>query len=251
MQRYSYMNHNKKYVLLLFAMIVLVSCHSIKVHKTNMHTSTTAPVAIGIIGLQDNGMLQSDFREVALPKYESAIRLGVSKVQFDSNTYKTYTRQSGGNKHNITYIDSLDTKPYFLKMEILDQITLLSELKKETNAHVTEFIGSQKDAVLVSAVSLAIEPQSIQEILDAEAVFLVNQNYKQYQISLVRGGKSYKTIDFAATSIFGYHLSHFCWSANSKRKIVISDLIDENSSCPKNSYRDERKAKEKTDYFKL
>ncbi len=216
-----------------------------------MHTATTTPIALGVIGMQYNKIMHSDFQETAIPTYEKAVRLGVTTATFNPDTYEAYLQHSKNNKQGITYIDSLETKPSFIQLEILDRVTLLSELKKEDNTTTIDYLKNQEDAGIVTSVSVAFSEVLINEITTAEAVFLVNKNYKQYQLSLVKDGKSYKTIDFSTATVFGYQLSHFCWGVNGKRRVILSDIIDEKKSCAKNTYKKAEKAKEKMDYFKL
>ncbi len=241
----------KKYIILLLIPISLISCHSIKVNHATMHTASTMPMALGVIGMQHNKMMRSDFKETAIPTYKEAIRVGVNTTTFNLNTYKAYTQHSKNNKQGVTYVDSLKTKPSFLQLEITDRVTLLSELKKEENQATLVYLKNQENTGMVTGVSIALPESLIIEISNAEAVFLINEKYKQYQLSLVRDGKLYKTIDFSSATVFGYRLSHFCWGISGKRKVVLSDIIDEKASCPNNTYKNAEKAKEKMDYFKL
>ncbi len=241
----------KKHILQLLLLTIIVSCNSIKVNKSVMHTATTAPVALGVIGMQHNKITYSDFKETAIPSYKKGIRLGVTTSTFNKDTYRAYLGHSESNKQNIVFIDSLKTKPSFLQLEILDRVTLLSELKKEENATTIAHIKNHEDVGVVTSVSVALSNSLLKELMDAEAVFLTNTNYKQYQLSLVRDGKSYKAIDISEATIFGYQLSYFCWGINGKRRVTLLDIIDEKSSCPKKTHKNAEKVKEKIDYFKL
>ncbi|WP_160114731.1 hypothetical protein [Aquimarina sp. AU474] len=241
----------KKYSILLSILILVISCHTIKVNKSAMHTAITSPIALGVIGIQYDRVLHSDFKETTIPSYKKGIRVDVATETFNASTYKAYLQSSQNNKQGITYIDSNKTKPMFIKLDLIDRVTILSELKDRANDQTVQYLKNQKNAGIVTSVSIGLSEPVIQEILNAEAVFLINKQYKQYQLSLVKNGASYKTIDFASTTVFGYQLSYFCWGMDDKRKIVLSDIVEEASSCPKNTYRDARKAKEKMDYFKL
>jgi len=216
-----------------------------------MHTASTTPVALGVIGIHENHILNTDFQVTTIPTYKKGIRIGITASDFDKATYKAYLATSKNNAQQITYIDSIETKPQFLKIELIDWVTTIAELQQGYNQQTIEYLKRQQDAEMISSVSLAISKQLINEINTAEAVFLVNKNYKQYELSLVKDGKSYKTIDFADTTIFGYRLSYFCWGENDKRRVTLFDIVDENNSCPKNTYKNAEKAKEKINYFKL
>ncbi len=240
-----------KYSLVIIGIICLAGCRSISVNKSAMHTATTTPVALGVIGIHENHMRNTDFQVTTIPTYKKAIRVGITVSDFDKSTYKAYLQASTNNAQQISYIDSIGTKPQFLKVELIDWVSVISELEQTHNQQTIAYLKRQKDAEMISSVSLAVSKQTIEEINIAEAVFLVNRNYKQYKLSLVKDGKSYKTIDFADTTIFGYRLSYFCWGENDKRRVSLFDIVDENESCPKNTYKNAEKAKEKINYFKL
>ncbi len=239
------------YGIALLLALGCIGCHSIKVNKTNMHTSTTNPMALGIIGLQKNDVLSSDFKVSALPEYKQKIRVGVTAVNFTTTTFEAYQKVSKENRQGVTYVDSLENKPRFVTLELLDRVAIITELQKEYNAQTISYLKGQKAATMVTSVSLSLPKAVIQEITNAEVVFLNNGGYKQYQLSLINAGQIYKTINFAEATIFGYELSYFCWSENDRKQITLSNIIDEKSSCSKNAYRDAQRALEKMNYFKL
>ncbi|MEW7291273.1 hypothetical protein [Aquimarina sp. 2304DJ70-9] len=241
----------KVYGIALLLALGCIGCHSIKVNTTSMHTSTTNPFALGIIGSQKNDVLSSDFKVSALPVYKQKIRVGVAAVDFTTTTFEAYQKVSKENKQGIAYVDSLDNKPRFVTLELLDRVAAITELQKGYNAQTISYLKGQKRATIVTSVSLALPKAVIQEITGAEVVFLNTGGYKQYQLSLVNAGRTYKTINFGEATVFGYELSFFCWSENDRKQITLSNIIDEKSSCSKNAYRDAQKAMEKMNYFKL
>lgn len=216
-----------------------------------MHTASIPPSAIGVIGIQQDKLRISDFQTTTLPVYKKEILTGVTLTDFNQSTYKAYLKVSKNNTQKITYVDSVDLKPQFIKLEIVDQISVIEELNKEANSQVLKYIENQKSAQIVTAVSLALPKSVVKEIAEAEAVFLVNNKYKQYELSLVRDNKSYKTINFAAATIFGYQLSNFCWGKNDKRRITLFDIVTEASACPDKTNKNANKIKEKVNYLKL
>ncbi|MDH7445311.1 hypothetical protein [Aquimarina sp. 2201CG14-23] len=241
----------KNYILAVISLICLAGCRSISVNKTAMHTATTTPIALGVIGIHENHILNTDFQVTTIPTYKKAIRTGITTTNFDKATYKAYLAASQHNAQQITYVDSLDNKPQFLKIELIDWVTTIAELEEAYNQQTIEYLKRQEDAEIISSVSMAVSQDMINEMHTAEAVFLINKNYKQYELSLVKNGKPYKTIDFSDVTIFGYRLSYFCWGENDKRRVTLFDIVDENDNCPKNTYKNAEKAKDKIDYFKL
>ncbi len=244
------MNYKKYSIAILLAANCL-GCHSIKVNNASMYSSDTNPVALGVIGFQKGGILASDFKVSAIPEYRQKIRVGITPVYFGTTTFEAYLRTSGENKQQIKYIDSLENKPRFISLQLLDQVTTITELQEVYNLETIRYLKSQREAAIVTSLSLALSDESLKEICNAETVFLSNGGYKQYQLSLTKNGSTYKTINFTETTIFGYDLSFFCWSENDKKQITLTAIVDEKSSCPKNAYRDAQKALDKMNYFKL
>ncbi len=241
----------KVYGIAVILALSCIGCYSIRVNKATMHTSTTNPVALGVIGVQEDHMRSSDFKVFSIPGYEQKIRVGILPVDFNTATFETYMKASKGNAQSINYVDSLDVKPRFVTVELLDRVSTIAELQEEYNTQTLAYLKSQKEAAIVTSVSMALPESFIQEMNKAEAVFLNNGGYKQYQLSLIKEGKPYKTINFAEVTIFAYELSFFCWGENDRKQITIADIIDEKSPCSRNTYRDAGKAREKMNYFKL
>ncbi|MGY3793194.1 hypothetical protein [uncultured Aquimarina sp.] len=241
----------KTLIVIVISVVTMISCRSISVNKSAMHTATTTPVALGVIGIHENQMRNTDFQVTAIPNYQQNIRVGVTPVHFDNTTYKAYLQASTQNKQQIKYVDSLEKKPKFLKLEIIDWVGLISELEQDYNQQTISYLKRQKDAEIIASVSMAVNQQILLEIQQAEAVFLVNKKYKQYELALVKDGKPHKYIDFGNTTLFGYRLSYFCWGENEKRRVSLFDIVDENDQCPKNTYKNADKAKENINYFKL
>jgi len=241
----------KGFGIALVLALSCIACHSIKVNNANMHTATTNPIALGVIGVQENGLVSSDFKVTAIPDYKQKIRIGAQVVDFTTKTFETFSKVSKEKRYGLRYVDSLDKKPSFITLELLDQVTTLSELQENYNSETLAYLKTQKKTAIVTSVSLALPTTLIQEITSAKAVFLNNAGYKQYELSLVNEDKIHKTISFTESTIFGYELSFFCWSENGKRQIVLAGMINEKSSCAKNAYRDAQKALEKMNYFKL
>ncbi len=245
------MKRVKGFGIALVLALSCMACHSIKVNNANMHTATTNPIALGVIGTQENGLVTSDFKVTAIPEYKQKIRVGVQVVDFTSKTFETFSKVSKEKNYGLKYVDSLDKKPSFITIELLDRVSAISELQESYNSETISYLKAQKKAAIVTAVSIVLPKALLQEITNAKAVFLNNAGYKQYELSLVNEDKTYKTISFAESTIFGYELSFFCWSENGKKQIVLAGMIDEKSSCAKNAYRDAQKALEKMNYFKL
>lgn len=245
-----YMN-TLKYSIVALLLLSLTACRTVIVNKSSMHAVRTTPIALGVIGSQKIKLRDSDYKVASIPTYKQQIRVGITEETFNKNTFKAYLDNNKENTAGITYIDSIPSKPTFLTITLLDEVTVISELSQAYNEETLTYIRHQPDAEMVTSLSVAAGAQLISDIQHAEAVFLINDQVKQYALSLMKNGKSYRTVDFMELSIFAYRLSSFCWGEGERRKIKLFDLVDEASSCPKNTYKSAIKAEEKMNYFKL
>ena len=117
------------YGLLMIFVGVCTGCHTVHVQKQAMNTSISTPEALGVIGLQKEHLLFADFNGVALPKYKESIRVKSSTVPFTSSSYSAYSKISPSNDFNIKYVDSIEKKPEFAKLEILDRVGVIKALE--------------------------------------------------------------------------------------------------------------------------
>ena len=245
------MNYIKYYGILLLC-VSLSGC-SILQPKDTMpdYTPTGNIVVLGAIGIENNELLSSEFKVTTFPQYTKGIRVYATQKEFTKHTYKKLLKSPEASKVPVTYVDSIATKPKYLQIEVIDRIALLEEIKSDANTSIESYIETQTDIKLVSAVNLVFTKAVQDEITKAEAIFLQNNAYKQYEIALVKDGKSYKQISLKEATVFDYELSCFCWGENERRKVELKAIVDNTTSCPKGAYKDADKARDKMDYFKL
>ncbi len=245
------MIHNKIVSLVLVIAFLSVSCHSVKVDKSTMKTATKNPIALGVIGQQKEHVTNATFAGAAIPNYQEHIRVKGTSTDFSQATFNAYLNASKENPYQIQYVDSLESKPAFVTLQVVDKVSLIEALKEDHNKEALRYIENQKKATMVTSVSIAGSEAILQELEKAEAIFLHSSAYKQYQLSLVKDGQRYKTIDFGEVTIFAYDLSFFCWGENDKKKLELKDIVDTRHSCSGKTYRDAEKVKKKINYFKL
>lgn len=245
MQKYTYI------IFICIGVLLFTNCSSIWVNKTRQHTAVTQPVSLGVIGVHQNKVLHSDFQNTAFPKFKNKIRLSVAPVDFCKMTYKAYSKALKDQTNAITYVDSLENKPQFIDIELLDYVTVVSELKETYNQKSLQHLYGQKKAEIVTSVSLALPTEKIKSILEADAVFLINTKDKEYELSLTKKGGEFKRISFTEHTLFSYRLSKFCWGLNNRNKVVLRDIVDEQNSCPGDTNQEAQKLEQHTSYYKL
>lgn len=238
---------NKKVICLLLCSIFLLGCRSINVNKTLQHSSKTeGPVALGVLGLQKRTMLKDQFKVTGLPKMEQRIRVQIQPVKFNLQAFKKYSAIAPQNPHKIKYVDSLKNKPSYISINILDKLLLKENLIDKANKNVAKYIMSIPKTQIVTELSMVVPKMTLKTLVQAEALFLVSKDYKEYQLQLVTEGKVTDIFNFNDGTILGYGLSDFCWKINDRQQYELNDIVSEGNRCAKNSAKKLKKIKEKS-----
>ncbi len=242
---------NNKYFILIVACI-LVSC------KTNHLTGEKRSharnqIAIGSVGQEKDFILQKDFSNVAIPCFNNPIKLNVTTQSFTKQSFKAFTTAKAFQTAEVavTYIDSLETKPKYLQIDIADKLAFIKALNSHCNIDVKSYLALNKHAVLITGISLALKQTDIHKITTANAVFLIENGLKDYALKLYKEDSETEILRFNNGIIFGYQTSHCCWQDNKKHRLHIVDLVSSFNDCPFKSYRSSYKAIKKTNPYKL
>ncbi|RZS98805.1 hypothetical protein [Aquimarina brevivitae] len=236
----------------ILMMLVLSGCSILQPKDATPTYTPKGDIAVlGAIGTEDKQLLATEFTVNALPQYLQGIRVYATAKPFNKNAYKKLLKSPEATKVPVKYVDSIPNKPNYLQLQLIDRIAVLEALKTSANSSIANYIETQNDSRLVSAITVVF-PKTVQdEILKADALFLQNNRYKQYELALVKDGNRVQQISLQEAVVFDYELSCFCWGENKRRKIVLQALVDTNDSCPKGTYQSADKARDKMDYFKL
>lgn len=200
-----------------------------------------APIALGVIGIQKRALTTDYFEVTSIPNI-SKIRVRATTQEFTKKTYAKYSKQHLDNKFNITYIDSLENKPSYLNFQFLDRVNLVSTLLE--NENVVNYLKTQNEASIVSEVSMVVTKNQLQEITNADALFLKNNSTKECILELHTDNKLTGSFKFNDGAVLGYRLANFCWGTNDKNQQTLFDIIPEGTSCPKNTNKCYKKEKE-------
>jgi hypothetical protein len=241
----------KHLVILAFASI-LMSCNSVKINKSYQKT-TTQNLLLGTVGEQKEFVLEQDYNQTAIVQYNTPIRINVSLLDFNKTTFRAFEKASKGQsaKLNITYIDSLDSKPKFLSLEIADRVAVLNALNSKENLDVFQYLQNKPNAHLVSNLTVAFNEAVTNAIMNADKVFLEQDGLKNYRLSLYRENKIVETILLNEGVVFAFKTSGFCWKQNSKYQLEIVDIVKGENKCPNKTYKLAKRAHKKVNYFKL
>lgn len=242
----------------MFKFYVLLCCYacislsSIAIYSQQISSKrTTQQIALGSVGLDKDFMLQKGFNSVALPTYKEPIKVSVLAVAFTKSRFKTFMEANKRQSANVTLVDSITKNLMFVQLDIADNITLINALNQSENSHVKTYLRNNKQANILTTISIAFNQKDFDAIMNADAVFLVESSPKTYALQLYKDGQKTELVKFNQGTVFGFDISNCCWQENEKRQLNIVDLITDYRNCPNNTYKSANRAKQKVNYFKF
>ena len=207
-------------------------------------------MVLGLIGEDKQFVLERDYNHTAIPVYDSPLKIQISVQHFNKSTYKAFSKATT-NQNTDLAIDSLSNKLKFLKLELSDRVSILNMLNSKRNNDIKDYIFNKKDAHIITSISMALDKNRFDELVNADEVFLATTGVKSYALKAYKKGQLQITLSFNEGVVFAYQASNFCWQENSKHQLNIVDIVESTDKCPNNSYRNAKRAKKKIDYFKL
>lgn len=243
---------NKSIHLFCCILLLLVSCKTLSIHPESQ-TKTIEPLVLGSIGSGKEYILQKGFNNTSYPTYKVPIKVSVLKASFNKSTYKSFLKAKNAQSKglNILYTDSLKDKPYYIKLQIADRVSLVHALNTVTNNDVKDYLSINPYANVITGLSIALSQEDFKKMEESKSIFLVEQSSKVYALRLHNSDSKTEIIPFSNFVIFEYNASNCCWQENKKHQLNIVDLVKKNNNCPNKTYRSANKAKKKINYYKL
>lgn len=241
-----------RYIKTFCLLMLIASCKTVSIQQSN-HSTTKQQVIMGSVGLDENLVLEHNYSNTAIPNYGNPIKVTAVQVPFSKQTHKAFLKARNVQVANINvkYIDSLKDKPKFIKLDIADKVSLIGALNAKENKAVKDYLSTDYNANVVTSISMALDSKKLNDIITADAVFLVQNGLKTYGIQLVNTGNTTETIRFNEGVIFSYDSSNCCWQEDDKHQVNIVDIVIGKTNCPDRTYPSAKRAKRKINYFKL
>src|SRR5690606_16134197 len=238
----------------LFVLMILVftACKTISV-QDNQYQTTNEQIVLGSIGQDANYLLESSYYSTAIPNYTTPIKVQVTAVPFNRSSYKSYVRaqEFQNQTFQVVFVDSLEQKPSFLNMELVDQVGLITLLNDKTNQDIKEYLVNRTESHMVTKISIAFPETILKVVQEAEEVFIEPAGKKSIALHLYKEKELIKKVNFFEGVVFAYQTASCCWKENSKYQLEIVDLVESDSECPSKSYLSAQKAKKEIDYYKF
>ncbi|MCX2839449.1 hypothetical protein OQ279_14960 [Salinimicrobium sp. MT39] len=237
----------KNYLLLLFIILLVVSCKTVSFGGDSFTDLSSQPFP-GMIGAYSENLTSSNFKEAGVPHLEEKIRLTVKKGNFTRSSLRKFNKKVLSKDQKLEIIDSLDLRPQYHKFEISDKIGLIDALNSPANTSLRNYLGTNDKNVILTSTNIYFPDEIAQAIDNFSEIYLVNNRKSSYSLELLKKDKSREIIEFSDGVSFEYGFSAFCWAENNRRQPLIAAFRERNSSCPGNTVKDPKKLK-KDDVF--
>lgn len=237
---------------LLACFLIILSCKTVTVQNKQYQT-TAQKVILGSVGIDETFDLERTYTAHGIPDFIEQIKVQVTPIAFDKKSFKAYSKakELQPSSINVEFIDSLPDKPKFLNIEIADKVGLMNLLNDPSNTSVHTYLKNQKEAHIVTNISIVLNAADRNDLLMAEEVFIAHIGIKAIGLRLFNKHKITRTINFNDGVVFAYRASKGCWKENNKYQLEIVELIEGDNGCPNQTYRSSKRAKKKIDYFKF
>ncbi len=238
-------------LFLFFVIAITLSCSNQIISPTIY--STVEQLQLGEIGEDKNYVLEKSYTHTAIPSYDQPIKVNVKQQAFSNSSFKAFEKATvhQNKKIAVNYVDSLETKPKFLKLQIADRVAVINNINNKENEDIEGYLQNKAEAHLISEVSMVFSAQQQTAILRADEVFVKTYGVKSYALHLYREGVLVDTIPFSEGISFKYGTSNFCWKEVRYSTWEIVDLVAQDERCPKGTFRFPKKDKDVNDYLKF
>ncbi|TCK65001.1 hypothetical protein DFQ05_2213 [Winogradskyella wandonensis] len=215
--------------------------------------NTTERLQLGEVGEDKNFLLEKDYSHTAIPIYEEHIKVNVQSQEFSRASYNLFLKSKEKQHHSVKvdYTDSLKVKPRYLELSIADRVSVINSIMSNENTGVDNYLLNKPDAHLISSISIVFTNEQQNRIQEADEVFVKSFGVKSYALYLYRKGVLIDTIPFSNGVVFKYSTSNFCWKQEGYSAWSIVDIVENDESCPKGTYRSPKKEKSLNQYLRF
>ncbi len=229
---------------------LLSSCKTVSVLNETQH-KTYIKTSLGTLIDAQGSFLNNDFASIAIPQYSNPIKLRITPIVFNAKSFEAFqdAKDMQNSRLAVNYIDSIATKPNFLKIEIVDVLELIESVNRAENETLKLYLESKTNSGIITGVSMVVESQYQQDLLEADEVFLQQSGVKSYALKAYKNKELKQSIMFHQGVVFAYKTSNFCWQQNAKYELDIIDITP--NKCSKNSFKNSKRAKKEIDYLKF
>lgn len=164
---------------LLVCFLTILSCKTVTVQNKQYQTSAQK-VILGSVGIDETFELERTYTAHGIPDFIEQIKVQVTPIAFDKKSFKAYrkAKELQPSSINVKFIDSLPDKPRFLNVEIMDKVRLINLLNDNSNSDINTYLQNQKEAHIVSNISIVLNEVDVNDLIMADEVFIAQIGIK-------------------------------------------------------------------------
>lgn len=218
--------------LLLGLIVLLVSCHSVKLDNT-LYKKSQNLTELGTVGKSTCGLSGAKFETKAFPDLQNRIRVAVKVLDFDKKNKAAYQWKIKNDKLQSSQPinDSLSLNKQYAVVSIMDKAGFVQELNASYNRDVRNYLMHANKPKLISSIGVVITADKVQRLAQADACYIKSVKQKNQLVLVNQKGKEMGTIALLSDVILGYKMSKICWATDKRHQWYIADLISEKESC--------------------
>ena len=160
---------------------------------------TTKQIVLANIGIDQENLLEKRYENEGLPYLNAPIKLQAIPIPFNKSKFKAFKKAKEFQQAEvvINYIDSIEQKPIFVHFQINDQMTLINNFNNAVNSDIKDYLMNQPKARVVTSLSIALPSQILNEIKQAETIYLEQDQGQKYIVSMYKENKRISSFHFS------------------------------------------------------
>lgn len=241
------MNHLKHLLLFLIITIFLTSCAS---YQSKLQTAAiTFPELGSLINVKDNLLFESE-EQIGILNFDEELLVSTMELPFNKASYTKYLNylEKANRVNSVSYTDSMPYKPKYIRLQLLDKIALTELLNNDNNKGVRSYLENDADYKLVTSLDVTVTDELRSVLMESETILLQKDTKNKLLIYVINNNQK-RRIDFSHLEVFDFNYVSFCWGEDRYHQKLIKALVQENESCPKNTYSRASKVKSKIKSF--
>jgi len=236
------------YILAFSTMLLTISCSSYKAKK--QEALLTFPELGAIIKVKGDLSYEA-VEQIGVPHWEQ-LKVDVQQLPFNRASYLTYAKSKfrAAKRNTIPYKDSLRYPPKYLRVQLLDKLSLTELLNAEESKSIREYLQNDKAHKMVTSLDLALTETDIIFFLGARALQLQKDEFGAVQL-VAYSGNAEQRFYFSELEVFQYGYSSFCWDEDQYGTLKIGNITPSGEKCPKGTFLKATKAHPEKEYLKF
>ena len=244
------MNNLKQLLLFLLVTLLLSSCAS---YKSKLQTEAVTFPELGSFSNIEGDYWYKSSEQIGAFEMEEPLLVSQQELPFNKATYAKYTKylENANRINSVAFTDSMPFKPKYIRLQLLDKITLTSLVNNKENTNIRAYLQNDPNFKLITQIDVTTTDE-LRELFSQSKTVLLKKGANNKHILLIQNSQGYREIDFSHLEVFSYNYVSFCWGEDRYHSKIIKLLVEGDSGCPAATYKKASKVKSiEKSYLKL